>query len=48
MAKGQVRTTKEQRKKKSVDKKDKTPRYLRASAPGGVTTAAALRSDDKK
>jgi len=41
MAKGQVRTSKEKRKEKSGERKDKTPRYLRAStAPIGKATAA--------
>jgi hypothetical protein len=41
MAKGQQRSTKEQRKQKSAEgKKDKTPRYLRGSAPGGLGKAA--------
>jgi hypothetical protein len=48
MAKGQIRSTKEQRKKKSGDKKDKTPRYLRASEPGGLGKATALNADQKK
>lgn len=40
MAKGQVRSTKEDRKKKSTDKKDKTPRYLRGgSSPLGKASA---------
>jgi hypothetical protein len=34
MAKGQVRSTKEQRKQKSTEKKDKIPRYMREA--GGV------------
>jgi hypothetical protein len=40
MAKGQVRSIKEKRKEKSADKKDKTPRYMRAAAaPIGKATA---------
>jgi hypothetical protein len=40
MAKGQIRNTKEERKKKTVEKKDKTPRYLRGSTgPIGKATA---------
>ena len=42
MAKGQQRSTKEQKKQKSVDKKDKTPRYLRGSAPGAIGKASAV------
>jgi hypothetical protein len=42
MAKGQVRSTREQKKKKSVEKKDKTPRYLRAAAPGAIGKATAI------
>jgi hypothetical protein len=42
MAKGQQRSSKEQRKQKSVEKKDKTPRYLRAAAPGGIGKATAI------
>ena len=47
MAKGQVRSTREQRKQKSVDKKDKTPRYLRASAPGAIGKATAVTEQKK-
>ncbi len=47
MAKGQQRSTKEQKKKKSVDKKDKTPRYLRASAPGAIGKATAVMEPKK-
>jgi hypothetical protein len=42
MAKGQVRSTREQKKKKSVEKKDKTPRYLRAAAPTAIGRASAV------
>ncbi len=42
MAKGQVRSSKEQRKQKSQEKKDKTPRYLRAAAPGALSKATAI------
>jgi hypothetical protein len=47
MAKGQQRSTKEQKKKKSVDKKDKTPRYLRASVPGAIGKATAVTEQKK-
>lgn len=47
MAKGQVRSTREQRKKKSTEKKDKTPRYLRAAAPGGLSKATAVIESKK-
>jgi hypothetical protein len=42
MAKGQVRSTKEKRKEKSAEKKDKIPRYMRASAPGVIGKATAV------
>ncbi len=47
MAKGQQRSTKEQRKKKSDEKKDKTPRYLRAAAPGAIGKATAVTEQKK-
>ncbi len=48
MAKGQQKTTKEQRKQKSTDKKDKTPRYLRAGDATAIGKATAIRTDQKK
>lgn len=42
MAKGQLRSTKEDRKKKSTDKKDKTPRYLRGSSASSIGKASAV------
>ncbi len=47
MAKGQQRSTKEQRKQKSTDKKDKTPRYLRAAAPSSIGKATAVTEQKK-
>jgi hypothetical protein len=47
MAKGQLRSPREDRKKKSTDKKDKTPRYLRSTQTGTIGRATAVTEQKK-
>ncbi len=47
MAKGQQRSAKEDRKKKSEDKKDKTPRYLRGTSATAIGKASAATESKK-
>ena len=49
MAKGQMRSTKEQRKKKSNEgKKNELPRYMRGSDTSAIGKVTTARPDQKK
>lgn len=48
MAKGQIRSTKEKKKPKTVDKKHDLPKYMRSSSVVSSTSGAQGPANQKK